>query len=381
MHIAVNGWFWNQPWVGSGQYIRNLLSALTALDKTSRYTLVVPANSGSPKDVPANVEVVYGKTRFGGNLGKVWFEQQAFPHAVKRVKADIAHVPYWASPFNSKPARLVTSILDIIPLVLPEYRGGLRASFYTSLVTASARGSAHVLTLSEASKRDIVKHLQIPPEKISVTPLAVDHRFHPKLGREKDEAVREKYNLPSEFVLYLGGFDIRKNVHKLLLAWTYAGPSLGEQIPLVLAGHLPQEWSAPFIPDLPQYAKDLEIEPYLQWLGAVDEEDKPSIYRLAKVMVWPSRYEGFGLPPLEAMASGTPVVAANISSTPEIVGESAYLVEADDARALGAAILSVAIQDDLHGHLSNAGLGQASKFSWQKTAQQTLEVYQSVLKA
>lgn len=381
MHIAINGWFWNQPYVGSGQYIRHLLTALTELAGDVQLTLVVPETMRDVEALPPKVTLAHGKMRFKGHLGKVWFEQRGFPEAVRRVRADIAHVPYWGSPFNTKPARLVTSVLDIIPLVLREYRGGFKASLYTSLVAASAKGSAHVLTLSEASKTDIVQYLQIPPEKITVTPLAAEDRYHPKLGRENDEAVRQKYDLPDEFALYLGGFDIRKNVHKLLLAWTYVGPSLGEQTPLVLAGRQPKEWKRPLFPDLHQYTKDLQIEPYVRWLDAPEEADKPSLYRLAKVTIWPSRYEGFGLPALEAMACGTPVVAGNVSSTPEIVGDASYLVDPDDARRMGAAILSVMIQDDLHRHLANAGLGQASKFSWRKTAQQTLEIYRKVMEA
>jgi glycosyltransferase involved in cell wall biosynthesis len=210
--------------------------------------------------------------------------------------------------------------------------------------------------------------------------LAADERFQPANGGDQDEAIRRKYGLPDEFVLYLGSFDIRKNVHNLLLAWTYTGPSLGEQIPLVLAGRQPQTWGTRRFPDLPQYARQLDIERYLVWLGEVDEDDKPSLYRLAKVVVFPSRYEGFGLPVLEAMACGTPVVAADASSIPEVAGEAAYLVDPDDARTLGAAILSILVQDDLRRHLANAGRGQATRFSWRKTAQKTLEIYEQVMR-
>lgn len=379
MHIAINGWFWDQPWTGSGQYIRHLLEWLPKLSADLTLTLVLPSHVKTPTDVPTGVNIIHGKLRFKGHLGKVWFEQRGYPAAVRRVGADIAHIPYWGPPLSSKPARLVCSVLDIIPLALREYRGGIGANLYTSLVAAGAKGAAHIITLSEASKEDIISHLDIAAEKITVTHLAVDDRFHPKLGQEHDEAVRQKYDLPDEFALYLGAYDIRKNVHNLLLAWTYAGPSLSEQVPLVLAGYRPKEWKAPRFPDLTQYAKDLDIEQYLIWLGEIDEADKPSLYRLAKVFVFPSRYEGFGLPVLEAMACGTPVVAAEASSIPEVAGEAAYLVDPDDARAMGGAILATLIQDDLHAHLANAGRGQASNFSWRKTAQHTLEVYQRVM--
>ncbi|NDJ86795.1 MAG: glycosyltransferase family 4 protein [Chloroflexi bacterium] len=379
MHIALNGWFWDQPWVGSGQYLHNLLAHLSALDADIALTLVLPDHVRAPEGVPANVNVAHGKTRFGGNLGKVWFEQRGYPAAVQQLGADIAHVPYWGTPLSTKPARLVVSVLDLIPLVLPEYRGGFRAKLYTSLVAAGAGGAAHIITLSEASKRDIVAQLDIPAERVTVTYLGFDDRYHPKLGQDHDEAIREKYGLPDEYALYLGSFDIRKNVHNLLLAWTYAGPTLGEQIPLVLAGRQPTAWKRPLFPNLHEYARQLDVERYLIWLNGVDEADKPALYRMASVFIFPSRYEGFGLPVLEAMASGTPVVAGNLSSIPEIVEDAAYLVDPNDARTLGAAILAVIVQEDLQNHLANAGRGQATRFSWRKTAQQTLDVYRQVM--
>ncbi len=381
MHVAINGWFWDQPYVGSGQYIRNLLWALQELDPDLVMTLVVPERVREIEELPPNVSLARAKTRFRSKLGKVWFEQRGFPAIVRHIEADIAHVPYWGGPLNSKPARLVTSVLDLIPLLLPEYRGGVLTKFYTSLVAATAKGSAHILTLSDDSKTDIVEHLDIPSEKVTVTHLAVDERFHPKIGSENDEAVREKYGLPDDYAFYISGFDIRKNVHNLLLAWTYAGPSLSEQVPLVLAGRIPRWRSSPRFPDLQEYAKQLDVERYIVWLGEVDEADKPALYRMATVTVVPSHYEGFGLPVLEAMACGTPVVAANASSIPEVAGDAAYLVDPDDARALGAAILAVMVQDDLRDHLSNLGRGRATQFSWRNTAQQTREVYENVMGA
>jgi glycosyltransferase involved in cell wall biosynthesis len=272
----------------------------------------------------------------------------------------------------------VVSVLDVIPLLFAEYRGGMFNQLYTSLVTAGAKGAGRILTLSEASKQDIIDYLNIPAEKIDVTYLAADERFT-AIRSDQDEAVRKKYDLPPEFVLYFGGFDVRKNVNSLLLAWTYAGPSLGESFPLVLAGKQPKEWGTELFPDLKEYARTLEIEPYILWLGEVDEADKPSLYRLADAFVFPSLYEGFGLPPLEAMASGTAVISSKASSLPEVVGEAAYLVDAKNARDMAGAIIATVVQDDLNQNLANSGRGRATNFSWRKTAQATYEAYQKVM--
>ena len=377
MHVAINGWFWDQPWTGSGQYLRNLVTALTKLKVDLDITLVLPSHSKNLKDIPDSVEVIHASTLIGGKIGKVWFEQRGFPSAAKKVGADIAHVPYWGAPLSSS-ARLIVSVLDVIPLAIPQYNQGFFTQLYTSLVATSAKGAGHILTLSEKSREDITQFLEIPAEKITATYLATSDDFSPLPDPELDEAVREKYDLPDEFVLYFGGFDLRKNVNTLLLSWTYVGQPMGENIPLVLAGKEP-DWGSPLFPDLKEYSEELNIDRYLYWLGEVDEEDKPSIYRLAKVFVFPSLYEGFGLPPLEAMASGTPVVAGNASSVPEVVGEAAYLVDPKNAKDMGGAILALLVQDDLHNMMSNAGRGQATNFSWRKTAQETYDIYQHVM--
>lgn len=380
MHIALNGWFWNQPYTGSGQYLRHLLAALHQRAPEHRFSLVVPAHVRTLDDLPPDVDILHAETRFGGNLGKVWFEQRAFPRAVAQLKADIAHVPYWGPPL-SVPAPLICSVLDVIPLAVPQYNQGLTNRLYTSLVVAAARGAAHILTISEASKADIVARVGVPAERISVTYLAADRVFHPDLGRERDEAVRARYGLDDvdEFVLYLGAYTVHKNVEVLAAAYTYVAQGVGDDIPLVLAGHTPQTWGSPRFPDLPGYIQELGLEKFVRWIGPVDEADKPALYRMASVFVFPSRYEGFGLGPLEAMASGTPVVACDVSSIPEVVGDAAFLVGPRDSRAMGGAILSLLNQPDLAATQRNRGLARARDFGWRKTAEGTLLAYQQVL--
>lgn len=377
MHIAYNGWFWDQPNTGSGQYIRHLLHYLCRVAPELKLTLVLPPHNTSLDDLPGNLNVV--TTQGGsGNLGKVIFEQRTFPQMVKRVGADIAHVPYWGPPLTS-PARLVTSILDVIPLALPDYSRGVGPRLYTSLVASAARGSAHTITISQAAKTDIMQHLHLPEDSITVTHLAADEAYHPRMGAERDEQVRLKYNLPDQFVLYMGGFDIRKQVNQLLLAYTYVGQAEGDNIPLVIAGREPA-WGSPMFPDMRKYAADLQITDYTRWIGYVDEADKPSLYRLASVFVFPSSYEGFGLPVLEAMACGTPVVANEVSSLPEIAGDGAYLVRDGDARAMAGAIIALLLQQPFRESQINQGLARATHFSWRKTAKETLAVYEKVMR-
>jgi len=387
MHIAVNGWFWDRPDTGSGQYTRNLLRALMVLDADRQsvsdrddlqITLILPQHITSADGLPPNVSLARAPTRLGGHPGKVWFEQVSFPRAAATVEADLLHVPYWGPPLRS-PLPMVTTIHDVIMLSMPVYQGGIMARLYTSLVAAAARGVNHVLTDSKASEREIIARLHVSPERVTTVWLAADERFHPRIGAERDAAVRDKNTLPERFVLYLGGYDIRKNVHTLLLAYTYVGQAVGSDIPLILAGRQPRTWGAERFPDLPAYIEQLEISEYVRWLGEIDEADKPSLYRLAEVAVVPTRYEGFGLPALEAMACGTQLVGCDASSIPEITGDAAFLVDPDDARAMGGAILGILMQPPLADQLRNLGLSRASAFSWQNTARQTLDVYRQAL--
>lgn len=379
MHIAFNGWFWDQPYTGSGQYLQRLLTALHALDPTLRLSLIVPDSMQTLADLPPDVDVLPIKTRFSGHLGKVWFEQRAFPQGVRRLRADIAHVPYWGPPLVS-PVPLVCTVLDAIPLIVPAYNQGFKNRLYTSLVRAAARGATHVITISHAAQRDIVAHISVPAEHITVTHLATDRVFHPDAGSENDATVRAKYGLDDveSFVLYLGSYTTHKNVRLLIAAYTYVAQGMGPDVPLVLAGHTPATWGTARFPDIPAYIDELELGDFVRWIGPVDEADKPALYRLADVFVFPSRYEGFGLGPLEAMASGTPVVACNASSVPEVTGDAAFLIDPDDSRAFGGAILSLLNQPDHAATMRNHGLARAREFSWRSTAAVTRAVYEQV---
>lgn len=375
MHIAFNGWFWDQPYTGSGQYVRHLLAALHGLAPQIRLSLVVPDHMRTLDDLPPDVDVLPMRTRFGGHLGKVWFEQRGFPRAVARLRADIAHVPYWGPPLRVS-APLVVTVLDVIPLVVPEYRTGFKNRLYTSLVLAAARGAAHLLTISEDSKQAIAQLMKVPEDRITVTYLAADTVFQAETDRKRDEEVRQRYDLPDDFVLYLGSYVVHKNVRLLLAAYTYVAQGIGDEVPLVLAGHTPSTWGSPRFPDLPAYIEEIGLADQVRWIGPVAEADKPALYRLARVFVFPSRIEGFGLGPLEAIASGTPVVACRVSSIPEVTGDAAFLVDPSDSKAMGGAILSLLLDDELATSLRDRGPARASEFSWQRTAEATLAVYE-----
>ncbi|MGD2103968.1 MAG: glycosyltransferase family 1 protein [Anaerolineae bacterium] len=380
MRLALNAWFWDRPATGSGQYARRLVKALAALSPDLEIVLVIPLEpSGDeelrPLDSPGSC--VYHPIPFSrSNLAKVIFEQVAFPRACARVEADVAHVPYWGAPARS-PVPLLVTIHDLIPLLLRNYRGGPLQRLYTALVSATARGADLALTDSEASRRDILERLALPRQRVRVIPLAVDDQYGPKPAAE-DESIRADYGLRDRYVLYLGGFDRRKDLATVLAAYRWADPAIGQRYPLVIAGRLPER-DTTFTPDPRRLMGEENVpEESVHFIGFVDEADKPALYRGAAAFIFPSRYEGFGLPPLEALACGTPVVASDASSLPEIVGDAGILLPPGDARGMAGALIRLIDDVVFRAQLSRRAVERAATFSWARTAKATLAAYRAV---
>ncbi|HQV70548.1 MAG TPA: glycosyltransferase family 1 protein [Thermoflexales bacterium] len=362
MKIAVNAWFYESLHTGSGQYLRHLVEALRQLAPEIQLELVTP--------------------RKRDDLSKIKFEQSDFPRAAQRMKADLAFVPYWAPPLACA-VPLVVTIHDIIPLVLPEYRGKAQHRLYTSLVRATSANAAAILTDSEHSRADIIARLGVPAERVSAIPLAADARFSQVLTEAEAIRVTEKYNLPEKYVFYLGGFDPRKNIETLLQVYVWAGIAIGDEYPLVVSGSPDERVAVPGGKSitLSEMARQLEVDDCVRFIGRADEADKPALYAMSRAFLYPSRYEGFGLNPLEAMSSGVPVVGSNASSLPEVVGDGGWLVDPADARRMAGALIATCVEDELHDRLAQRAVLHAAKFSWQRAAYETLAVFNRVMNA
>lgn len=375
MRIAINAWFLDQPGTGSGQYLRGLLRAMADEAMEHQFLLISPSEDSEFQLPELQAVQWHFRSRFWqSNLGKVLFEQIAFPWACRRWEADVAHVPYWGCPLWPSVPTVVT-IHDLIPLLLPAYRGGLLVRLYTRLVAVTARRAAVVLTDSLASKRDIEEHLGLPPGRVRCIYLAVGDQFSPQPAAG-DTTIRRRYGLADRYVLYLAGHDVRKNVAGLLEAFATVVQA-DDDVSLVIGGELPKRAKAPFYDPRPLVSA-LGIEEVVRFIGWVDESHKPALYRGAACAVFASRYEGFGLPVLEALACGAPLVVSNASSLPELVGDSGFAVDPDDVRDLAGAILACLVDQQLAAELRRRGPEQASKFSWAQVAGETLATYREV---
>lgn len=353
---------------GSGQYLHHLMEALAQVRPELRGALVLPAAPNAARPVPAGWQVEVAAPAFsalGHHAAKLWFEQVSFPRACARLQATVAWTPYWAAPQRA-PCPVAVTIHDLIPRLLPAYRGGVLPRSYTALVTHSARRAAVVLTDSAASRQDIVTHLGIPAARVHAVPLAVEDAFRSVTNPTTLAYVQTRYALPADFILYLGGFDVRKNLAGLLRAYALL-PS--DAPPLVIAGKLPAADTA-FTPDPRRLAAAMGVAGRVHFTGWVDEADKPALYTRARVFVFPSLYEGYGLPAAEAAACGAPVVTSNTSSLAEAAPD-ALLVDPADPAALAAAIEQalVAPRPPL----------AAARRTWREVAAETLTALETLL--
>ncbi|HEU4323975.1 MAG TPA: glycosyltransferase family 1 protein [Roseiflexaceae bacterium] len=376
MRVAISGMFWGQPYTGSGQYLRGLVDGLARVAPGHEYTVLVPA--GAASEAGGGARLIDVPTPFDGrsaNLAKLWFEQVGAPQAAARLGADLLHIPYAAPPLRAA-VPVVATVHDIIWRVLPEYRGGPAVQGYFALVARAIRRAAHILADSEHSRRDIIAHLGCAPERVSTVLLAAREEFRP-LDREEAAAyVAERYGLRGPFIYYVGSREARKNLGVLVRAFARLRRSGGPPATLVLAGR-PAGGDPQLFPDLDSLIDALGIRDVVRVIDA-SREDNPRLYAAAALVAYPSRYEGFGLQPLEAMACGTPVVASDASSLPEVVGDAALLAPPDDVAAWTAALWRVLTDTALRENLRARGLAQAATFSYDRVARETVAIYADV---
>jgi len=352
VRIAISGWFSGQP-VGSGQYTDRLVAALRAnAGSGDQVAVVAPGGHGWP--------------------AKLAFEQVVFPRAAR--DADVAHVPYWAPPLRPTAPTVVT-VHDLIPLVLPEYRARAAVRLYTALAARASSRAAAILADSEHTAADVRRRLDADPSCVRVVPLGVDARFRPLEGGVARSALAG-FGLPERYGLYVGGFDVRKDLATLFAAWRRVFAATG--VPLVVAGALPRP-DDQLSPHPAELARTAGLpEAGLRLVGPVADDTLPGLYAGAAVFAYPSRYEGFGLPPLEALACGVPVVAADATSLPEVVGDAGLLVAPGEPEAWADALCAVLEDAALASRLREAGPRRAAGFTWARTAAATRAVYVEV---
>lgn len=297
------------------------------------------------------------------------WQQFEIPRRTRALRAEALHVPGFDAP-GWKPCPVILTVHDLIGRLFPQNLPPVSRFYWSRWLPFSVRFADHIIADSEHTRQDIVRLLKFDPSRITVIPLAAGAQYQPIGLADTLQGFRHKYHLPDRFILFVSTLEPRKGIDTLLEAYA-ALVQITPTVPLVITGK--RGW---YTEQLFAQVKQLRLETRVIFTDYVPDEDMPALYNCADVLAFPSRYEGFGLTVLEAMACGTPVICSNTSSLPEVAGDAALLVPPDDASALMRALQRVLHDASLHKWMKAQGLQQAARFSWARTAQETLAVYE-----
>ncbi|MCX5885752.1 MAG: glycosyltransferase family 1 protein [Proteobacteria bacterium] len=385
MHLVIDVRTATDHFPGIGRYIVSLASALAQVSPDLSISLLDDTSvSSTHLTLPELPRIACPVSPFS------ILQQWIVPKKLRKAGATLYHSPYYLMPYFSWVPTVLTCH-DLIPLVYPQYfTSGQRLIFRLAHILA-LKAARKVIAVSHATKADLIRYFSVDPQRIAVIPEAADTCFQPQLP-DRIAAVLRKYALPEKYVLYVGSNKPHKNLQRLIEAWKIVsfgirGSGLGIcQIPqspvpnpqspikLVIAGHWDERY-----PEAKKLSEESGLKDKVLFIGPVEDFDLPALYSGAQLFVFPSLYEGFGLPVIEAMACGVPVLCSSVSSLPEVAGDAALLVDPQDVATLATAISQVLTDDGLRGQMREKGLRQSAQFSWKRTAQETLKVYTGVL--
>jgi alpha-1,3-rhamnosyl/mannosyltransferase len=372
MRVLIDARVIQDHFPGIGRYVFNLIDALAPqLDgellalvdenaANTRYDLTRLARHPNVRPVPTDIPIFH------------WRSQTALPRLIRSLSPDVAHFPY-----NVRPLRVgVPSILtlyDVIPRRFPEYYPGLTRRKIEAIQRAAIRASDAFVAISQSTASDFVELYGIEREKIVVTPLAPDPVFHPRPQAELD-AFRQRKGLPAGYFLYLGSNKPHKNLPMLIRAWAKISKSEIPNRKLILAGH----WDDRY-PEAKELAASLGVTDSVHFLGPVSGDDLPLLYAAARAFIFPSQYEGFGLPVLEAMASSVPVACSRAPGLTEVAGEAALTFDPTSVTEMADALIRLGTDASVRDRLTRLGTARAAAFSWEKTTLLTLRAYRKVV--
>ncbi len=302
-------------------------------------------------------------------------EHVAIPARLKRIGADLYHAPHYVIPYLL-PCRSVVTVHDVIQLLFPQYLPSKLAQHYAAHMIRRATAVSKILmTVSEASKNDLLRMFPVEASKIRVIPNGIDTSIKIELSDVDLESVRHRFQIEGRNVLFVGNIKPHKNIERLIAAFSQLRrkPSCTDLTLIVVGDDITK------YPSLRRAVEHHQVRPFVRFFGFVPEKTLVALYQIANLFVFPSLYEGFGLPPLEAMANGTPVVTSKISSLPEVVGDAAVMGNPYSVDEIASGIFRVLSDHEFQEKLKIAGYQQAEKFNWENAARQIQEVYSEAL--
>ena len=351
---------------GIHQYILHLLCTLPVIASGWEFIAFIGDRRFRP---PSGLYVRYSRWPTTHPWGRILWEQGIQPWLIRRERLDLLHALAYVTPIAA-PCPTVVTVHDLSFVRYPEAFRPLNRLYLQAMTRCSVFQARRIITDSHSTRSDLVRLWGVPADRISVVPIGVADEYRPAPVAEV-ERFRRQRSLPDRFVLYLGTLEPRKNVTAVVEAFArWVQATRDRQVWLVVAGAKGWYYQSIFA-----HAQALGISDRVLFPGYVPAVELPAWYRAAEVFIYPSLYEGFGLPPLEAMACGTPVITSNTSSLPEVVGDAALLVDPYDVEAIAEALARLLEDKELRQRLREAGLARARLFSWERTARETIAAY------
>ncbi|MBS5951806.1 MAG: glycosyltransferase family 4 protein [Clostridium sp.] len=371
MKISIDGraakWYRG---TGIGTYTYQLINSISKVDKNNDYLVFLPENSALDLSDNFSVELVEATAEIN------FWDEVKVPNILNDKNIDIYHVPQNGVGLNTNiNCHKAITLHDIIPLRMPETVSDRYLNIFNKELPNIINNSDGILTVSEFSKQDIAKEFNFPKDKIFVTHLAAEDIYKPLNKYQCKKIIEDDYKIKDDFILYVGGFSPRKNILGLIEAFSLLLNNFKKSLKLVITGKKGISYEA-----YKKRAVELHIEDDVIFTDFIPLEKLPIFYNAAKLLAYPSFYEGFGLPPLEAMACGTPVIASNITSLPEICNDSALLINPYDIEELSKSIETVLSDNELRKSMIIKGLIQSAHYSWNNTAFSTLNAYNEIIK-
>jgi len=351
---------------GIGQYILHLVDGLAKVDQKNEYVLLQSRKDDTSILEQPNFRRVSLWTPSHHRL-----ERYALNVELMRLGLDVLHSPDFIPPHRPS-CKSVITIHDLAFLLYPHFLTKESARYYGHIDQA-VRWTDHIIAVSENTKRDTVQHLGVPEDKITVVYEAPSPIFRPMDRQKAEEWVRDHHGVDGRFVLFVSTIEPRKNVPTLVQAIGQLRECYKEDVHLVLAGG--KGW---LFEDAFATIEELNLDAQVHFLGRVSSEELLYLYNAAELLAHPAFYEGFGLPPLEAMACGLPVIVSNVASLPEVVGDAGLLIDPHDVDELAVAMWRILTDSELRQEMRDKGLKQAQRFSWERAARETAAIYRLV---
>jgi glycosyltransferase involved in cell wall biosynthesis len=367
MRIGLDLRYLNDHFPGIGRYALNLAQALVAYPHTfvCLYNPDLPNSRYAIQSLAANQNVEMVPTNAAPFSLR---EQIDLPRLVSRLHLSLLHSPYYIKPYRKLPCPSVVTIHDLIGHFHPQTLAPRARYTFRILVWLAIQSATRLIAVSESGAHDLQAVYQIPKARITVTPEAAAPHFRPQPPAAV-AALRARLKLPQRYLLTVGSNKPHKNREHLILAWSQIEAKY-QGVHLIIAGHYDPQY-----PQAQKLVEELDLSARVRFIHNVAEGDLPSLYTGAEAFIFPSLYEGFGLPVLEAMACGTPVICAQTSSLPEVAGEAAFLVDPHDLPGLVAGMQDLLNHSSVRQHRRKLGLERAQTFTWQRTAELTMYAY------